>query len=280
MIIRKNRVRSNYSFININLLGVCNLNCFFCLGKDLYDEFLGHDCLNEHFLNWPNFEKCLSICEENSIHNIYLTGQNTDPLLYSYLSDLVEYLKDRGFRVGIRTNGITAIAHLPVINRLDSVGYSILTLDSRTQRLITGNAVVPEWDYILKNTNVHKRVSIVVCRYNHEEIESLIEWLSNYDISYIQLRRISTDTRYEWMKEDIAVFETKVDELTKKYGIDGSFEAAPTVTMFGKEVVFWRTVETTANSMNYFTNGVISDEYFIVEGYLKNKEKREKYVQC
>lgn len=33
------------------------------------------------------------------------------------------------------------------------------------------------------------------------------------------------------------------------------------------EVVFWRTVKTTTNSFNYFTDGTFSKEYFIVEGY-------------
>ena len=31
--------RSPYSFANINFLGKCNLDCDFCLGKDLEDEF-------------------------------------------------------------------------------------------------------------------------------------------------------------------------------------------------------------------------------------------------
>lgn len=266
-------IRSKYSFANINLLGACNLNCFFCIGKDLYNEFVGQNCLNEHFLNWPNFEEYLSVCEKHSIDRIYLTGQNTDPLLYSYLYGLVVYLKNRNFKVGLRTNGITAVAHLPVINKFDSVGYSILTLESQTQELMTGSPVVPEWDYILKNTNTHKRVSVVICRYNYEETDDLVKWLSGYDVDYIQLRRISTENRYEQLKEDIDVFERMVAVLVKKHSVSSFFEAAPIITMYGKKVLFWRTVETTVNSVNYFTDGVISDEYRIVKGYLKNKEE-------
>jgi hypothetical protein len=41
----------------------------------------------------------------------------------------------------------------------------------------------------------------------------------------------------------------------------------------GIDVVFWKTTETTSNSLNYFTDGTISDEYFVVEGYLKYMEK-------
>lgn len=36
----------------------------------------------------------------------------------------------------------------------------------------------------------------------------------------------------------------------------------------------WRTVETSVNSINYFTDGTISDEYFIVEGYLKENDEK------
>lgn len=37
------------------------------------------------------------------------------------------------------------------------------------------------------------------------------------------------------------------------------------------EVVFWRTIKTSVNSLNYFIDGVVSDLYFVVEGYLKNR---------
>ena len=42
-LIEKRRQRSRYSFANLNFLGRCNLDCFFCLGKDLPDEFGGQD---------------------------------------------------------------------------------------------------------------------------------------------------------------------------------------------------------------------------------------------
>lgn len=49
------------------------------------------------------------------------------------------------------------------------------------------------------------------------------------------------------------------------------FYGAERYQLYGKEVCFWRTVETCANSINYFTDGTISEEYFVVEGYMKNK---------
>ena len=50
------------------------------------------------------------------------------------------------------------------------------------------------------------------------------------------------------------------------------FYGAPIYDIDGVEVTFWRTVQTTVNSINYFTDGTLSDEYFVVEGYMKNRE--------
>ena len=36
--INKNRNRGKFTFANINLLGKCNADCYFCLGKDIADE--------------------------------------------------------------------------------------------------------------------------------------------------------------------------------------------------------------------------------------------------
>ena len=47
---KKVRVRSPYSFANINLLGKCNVDCYFCLGKDLEKEFDKYQTLQRHII--------------------------------------------------------------------------------------------------------------------------------------------------------------------------------------------------------------------------------------
>jgi hypothetical protein len=44
----------------------------------------------------------------------------------------------------------------------------------------------------------------------------------------------------------------------------------------GVPVCFWRTVKTTIGSFNYFTDGTSSDEYFVVEGYLKARAAQQR----
>lgn len=271
----KIRDRSEPTFANINIMGPCNLNCRFCLGNDLKAEFDQYNNLNTHFNDWKNFKSYVSSLKAKGINKIYVTGQNTDPLQYKYLDELVGYLKSKGFYIGLRTNGILAQRKMDIINKFDSVSYTLLTLSPDTlDKISPGNRNIVDWDYVLTNTTTKKRVAIVVTRENAGEVVGLLRFLSKYkDLSYIQVRKMATDTRYGLLKEDMQAFEALAKDIAAKYPKVGSFELAPIYMIEGKEAVLWRTVATTVNSWNYFTNGVYSDNYFIIEGYLENKYK-------
>lgn len=263
----KNRNREKPSFANINLQGPCNYQCYFCLGRDIS---LGscHNYLNKHFSKWKNFHKYLEKCKRDGIKKIYLTGQNTDPLLYKYLQELIEYLK---FHVGIRTNGVLALEKMDIINSLnDEVGLSIHSLTPDINKKITNHSIIPDWDMIIKKIKVPLRIAIVVTRYNKNKILSLIQFFSKYkNISYIQLRCIATDERYEELKEDIDCYKEVTSEIMEKLSYLRDYYTASIYDVYGIEVCLWKTVATTINSYNYFTDGIISTDYFVVEGYKK-----------
>lgn len=274
----KNRKRDKYTFANINLLGKCNANCYFCLGKDIPELLNKHNQIHTHFSQWKNFEKFLNQCKLNNINKLYLTGQNTDALCYDFFEELVIFLKSKGFKVGIRTNGYLIEKNINAIRNLnDEIGLSIHTLNADTNLKIMGINKIVNWVNIIpkiKTEDNTVRVAIVINRYNKDEIIPLIAYLSQFkEIQYIQARRISTDTRYEELKEDIKVYENLYQSVIKTFPVCDNFYNAQRVNMFGKEVCWWRTVETTANSLNYFTDGTISDNYFVVEGYLNNYKK-------
>jgi hypothetical protein len=227
-------------------------------------------------MDLPNIVQYLAKCRENGIKKIFLTGQNTDPLMYKFLKEFIDYLQTNGFDVGIRTNGYLALDKINIINKCKGeIGYSINTMNAETSYKILGRHDMPDWYSIISSTTAPCRVSIVVNKYNCTEIEGLIDYLSGFkNINYIQLRRISTDTRYDEMKDDIEVFEELYENIVYLYGEPKSnYESAQIFKIMGKDIVFWRTVSTTANSMNYFTDGTISEEYFIIEGYLKNHKE-------
>lgn len=269
--INKNYHREAPSFANINLLGYCNVDCFFCLGKDLKAELKGHQQVAHNFKSWKNFVPFLQKCRDNNIENLYITGQNTDSLLYGWLADLIYYLQDSGFKVGIRTNGYEAEQQLSTINLCDrSVGYSIHSLNVDTNCKIMRRWDIPRWDRIIPATN-NPRVSIVVNRYNGAEFDSLVRYIAKFkNVKYIQARRISTERRKAELQQDIDVYEELYQQVVDRFHKVGEFYGAELFDMYGKEVCFWRTVETSVNSFNYFVDGTISDEYFVVDGYLKN----------
>ena len=268
----KNRQRDKPSFANINLLGKCNVRCFFCLGEDIHELLCKHNQLGVHFSEWKNFEDFLALCRLRGITKIYVTGQNTDSLLYVHLGELVDYLHGQGLQVGLRTNGYEAPNRLDIINRCElSTGLSIHSLRPVTNKMIMGRADIPDWKAIIPAIQ-RPRVSIVLNRCNKYEFWGLLRYLAEFpNIRYVQVRRVSTDTRVEELTPDMIAYEevyTHVRDIfvpkAKLWGDADVFD------IYGKDVVFWRTIKTTVNSVNFFTDGTVSDEYFIVEGYLKN----------
>ena len=270
----KNRTREHFTFANINLLGTCNANCYFCLGKDITKELEGKNQLQTHFSEWKNFDKFIETCKQEGITKLYLTGQTADGLQYKYLNEIINFLQDQGFTVGVRTNGLHALNKMDSINLMkDEIAYSIHSLKPEVNKKIMGFNFIPDWDKIIPASGDNVRISIVLCRYNVDEFEDLIKYISKFpNVRYIQVRRISTDTRYDLLKEDIDLYENFYNKFAEEHKNDriSDFYLAQRYMLYGKEINFWRTVETSVNSLNYFTDGTCSDEYFIVEGYLKN----------
>jgi molybdenum cofactor biosynthesis enzyme MoaA len=276
-IFSKNRNRAaSPEFANINLLARCNANCFFCLGKDLGDEIANRNDTTVHFSEWANWEKFLVTVKEAGVRKVYLTGQNTDSLLYRYLDELIDELHRHDFGVGLRTNGALAIRKMDSINKCElSAGYSIHSLNAATNRKIMGWNFIPDWDTILTKTR-RSRVAMVLNRFNIGEFYDIVSLVSRYpNVRYMQARRISTDDRQKELLPDVLLYEELFADVARKYEQIGEFFGAATYDVMGVPVTFWRTVKTDISSINYFTDGTISDVYFVVEGYRLNREKRD-----
>jgi molybdenum cofactor biosynthesis enzyme MoaA len=273
----KNRDRDQFSFANINLLDKCNAQCFFCLGKDIPEYIDKFRSNHTPYWEWPRFFKFLDHCKEEGIDKLYITGQNTDSLLYLHLYNLIKELQRMQFLVGLRTNGFKALQMIKTINICDlSVGYSIHTINSMTQKMIMGRSDLPDWKSIISATK-HPRISIVLNRCNKSEFFELLRFLSAFEnVRYIQVRRVSTDTRANLLMADMIAYEEVYTQVRDIFPvIETLWGDADVFKIYGKDVVFWRTIKTKVNSLNYFTDGTISDSYFIVEGYLANRFEGE-----
>lgn len=280
-IFSKNRNRTEApDFANINLLGACNAKCYFCLGKEIRDEktgksFIdGHEDTKTYFTEWKNWNEFIQKCQVQGVKKIYITGQNTDSLMYQYLDQLVDHLHDLGFTVGLRTNGLLANQKMGTINKCDnSVGYSIHTLQQDRLMPIMGWKKSLDYDDIISRTN-NPRVQMVVTRYNYDEFDDIVDLVRKHShVRYLQARRVSSDNRHEELVQDANVYEELHERVKLKYKFLDEFHGAPIYDVRGLKVCFWRTVKTTINSINYYTDGTIADGYFVVEGYLDNRLK-------
>lgn len=269
---RKNWTRMAPVFANINLLGACNVDCYFCLGKDIDGQWRGAS-LKTHHSEWPRFDTFLELCRANNVRRLYVTGQNTDSLLYTHLDALVDDLQRQGFDVGLRTNGYLAHKHLETINKCRrNVGYSIHSLDPETNWTIMRRRDLPDWQRLIPATR-NTRVSIVLNRYNRAEFHELLKFACSFDnVKYVQVRRICTDTREEFLLPDVQTYEEVFADIATHNAQIGEFYGAEVFNLHGKDVCFWRTVKTNIESFNYYTDGTINDEYFVIEGYMRESQ--------
>lgn len=264
----KNRNRNKPTFANINFVGKCNARCFFCLGKQACDK--PSELFNTHFSKWVNFEKYLELCKERGVQKLYLTGLDSEPSIYPHVQELVEYLKEKGFLVGIRTNGLVADEKLyRTFN--EEIGVSLHSLNPDTLKKI-GIGLVDLPSLLKKLEGTKHRYAIVVNRYNENEVLDLIDTISKADKNcYIQIRQLCDDNGLHGdYYEDILAFERVAQKIEDTLPRKSEFETAPIYTANGVEVCVWRPLRITVNSLNYFTNGKISDNYFVIEGW---KEK-------
>ena len=267
----KNREGEAPSFANINLLGKCNIRCYFCLGRDIEAELAGQNQLWTHYLDWSRFEEFLERCQDSGIRKLYITGQNTDSLLYGYLSELIDHLHRRGFGVGLRTNGHLALKRMHVINQCDlSAGYSIHTLKPHVSMTMMDTRTIPAGKR--SSTRPNGRGSRL-SSHDSTTRKSLTLSTSAPASSTCGTSKCvgsRTDRRQAVLADDAVAYENLYAYVKHRYPVEETLWGnADVFRISGVPVCFWRTVKTSIGSFNYFTDGTISDEYFVVEGYLK-----------
>lgn len=265
----------------ILFLGPCNLSCYYCLSKEM--SKLKQDKennMNTHFSNWKDFDKYLNKCKKEGVDTIYLSSVTTEPLMYKYVYEIIQYLKDNNFKVGIRTNGTLAINKLDSLMSCDEeISLSLNSFDKLTNMQICGCDVNINWDIVLSEFRErHKkcRISIVVNRYNYREIPYIIKYLSKYSdvINYIQLRKVykynevdidnveqcSFESVLLWVKENCKYKDTYFESKVYKY--KDKIDISIWEDVFKKDSI---------QSINYFTNGIISTNNLLIPAYEKGE---------
>lgn len=80
--------------VDLRLTSRCNLKCPFCFGSN---------CMNQE-MNYDELLRLIDQFWEYGVRNLVLTGG--EPMLYGNLLHLMEYAKNKGYRLILSTNGL------------------------------------------------------------------------------------------------------------------------------------------------------------------------------
>ena len=257
----------------ILFVGKCNYKCYYCLCNEMKKLQANMKVYNEmHFLSWPKFDIFLKKLKNSDCNIIYLSSTSSEPLLYKYIDELVVYLKKEGFRIGIRTNGTLISKKLELFTKLDEeISISLNSFNSNTNKLIAGSSLLPEWEKIFKyftKNNIKVRISIVIVKENHLEIEEILDYLSKQScIEYIQIRK-----KYSYYKQN-DIFDEYFDYvknfIEKNCEKIGNYFESPIYSYNNLSVSLWFDVfkKDSLSTLNYFNDGVLTENNLLVEAY-------------
>jgi MoaA/NifB/PqqE/SkfB family radical SAM enzyme len=257
----------------IFFLGKCNQKCFYCLGNEM-PKASQQDWLTTPFTHFLDFFRFIDILRYRDIDEVYLSSVNTEPLLYKYRKQLVEYLHKKGFKVGIRTNGTI---YDDLLKELDGeISISINSFNDETNKKICGRKspyeTVKKILDNLRGLGKTVRISVLINKYNVDEFDDMLNKLKDYSdvIDYIQIRRWYTlhDTA------DNTPYDNCVQFIKDNYKHVGNFyESDIYETEHGVKVSLWNTVfkKESVQSVNYFPDGKISDYNLLIPIYEENK---------
>ena len=265
----------------ILILWKCKCCCYYCLWREMAKANM-EDQLSTDFHTRENFNNFLNQCKKEWMNIIYLSSVNTDPALYMYLPELIQYLQERDFNVWIRANAANI-----TVNNINTL------LSCNSEISISLNAYSPEtsikiaWiqaknemkilqNFLNKVTNQTVRVSIVINKYNKDEIFDIINQLNDkyYNkISYIQLRQVYKYKDKKSFEQDREAFKSISEYFNKNIKLFDNFFESKIYKIWNIKISLWETVfkKESIKSLNYFTNWAIVTNNFLVPWFENNE---------
>lgn len=239
-------------FGNIHLSGPCNRSCYFCIGQHMM-ALDPYNVLDTDPL--PGIDRFIVDCARKNVREVFITGTNTDPLLYRHTAALVRDIKDSlGVKVGVRTNGVQIIPHLDRWKWYDKASLTICSLnDAINNRMMGGNALTfSELDFIFDSKEDIK-VNIVLGPENRFDILQTLDKLTRFGVRRVNLRE-------PYGQPHIG------NPLDGLHPIKFS-KGMPTYRWNNLEVTYWDVHYCEVESVNLYANGRVSIDYPITLGH-------------
>lgn len=166
----------------IEITTYCNAKCFYCPNEYLHKQHMP-------------IEQFKSIINESQKGCMVLMQGTGEPLLHPQFWEMVSYVKARGNKVGIITNGTIAIAD-EQLEQIDTIGFSIDTLSAKVAKHSGRPDPIPILDIVTHYHSIApKKIRIYSVDYG-QDIAPLKSHVEKLGIN-LTVQRIQGKTAYQ-----------------------------------------------------------------------------------
>lgn len=248
-------------FAGIHLSGPCNRRCYFCIGQHM----MALDPLN-NLDTFPikNFDLFIAECRTKDIHEMCVSGTNTDPLLYKHTDKLLGAIREAlpGVPIALRTNAVAYKREL--FSQYDKASVTLCSANEDVYRAMMGRGNPPDLARVIaENPHMDIRVNVVLGPENiaHSDIFRTLDYCADLKVSRVNLREPYGQPHVgNPMPREL----WSVDKL-----------GMPVYHWRGVQVMYWDVHFVEVESVNLYANGNISTDYPITRGHDVTGEVRD-----
>jgi len=201
---------------------------------------------------WDDFRR---ECHAHGVQTIYLTGTNTDPMLYRHIGALYGRLAESDYAptLGVRTNGVNVLARRQAWKLFDKASTTICSFDEKINRAMMGGPP-PNLPRILALPGPRDlKVNVVLGPENRDEVERTIEWCAELGVPRVNLRE-------PYGQPHVG------DPLPRNHKIARIIYGMPEYDFGATRVLYWNVHYVEVESVNLYASGRVSGTYPITKG--------------
>lgn len=173
-------------FVDIDISGVCNCNCFFCNGKRVH---------NNKFLTLENVKNIVESVQVYDCNSVCLAGGG-EPMLNPQFIEIDEYLSSANIEKLLNTNGILLESLVDNMYNYKSIGVSFEATNVQMYKLIRKNGDfwkvlggLNKLNSIKKQHNIRDTtLKVLITKFNYNSIYDLVWMAKNVGMDNVYLR--------------------------------------------------------------------------------------------
>jgi hypothetical protein len=219
---------------------------------------------------WPleGLEDFVRECRRRNIREVYLTGSNTEPLLYQHLGKLVEYLRQEisGVHLGIRSNGVLIPEQIEEWLLFDEGSITICSTSTEINQQMMGGPPpnLKEISKLCQDQLMQVTINITLGPENKTDIHYTLDDILNIDYPW------------KWINLREPYGQPEVGNPLEGWTKQGEIYGMPFYlvdrdlydpSMGGIRVTYWNVHYVQVKSVNLYANGHISTDYAVSKGH-------------